>query len=83
MSDRAGGAPWPSSSRRGRAGEQASCAATAELGTGELRRHAKLGGQASCAATAELGAGELRRHAKLGADELRRHAESRTRLGPG
>jgi hypothetical protein len=39
--------------RHGRAGEQASCAATAELGAGELRRHAKLG------------AGELRRHAKL------------------
>jgi hypothetical protein len=74
--DRAGGAPWPSSSRRGRAGEQASCAATAELGTGELRRHAKLGGQASCAATAELGAGELRRHAKLGAGKLRRHGRA-------
>jgi hypothetical protein len=48
-----GGAPWPNSSHRGRAREQASCAATAELGAGELRRHAKLG------------AGELRRHAKL------------------
>jgi hypothetical protein len=48
-----GGAPWPNSSHCGRAMEQARCAATTELGAGELRLHAKLG------------AGELRRHAKL------------------